>query len=117
MMRRAIEHLCLMRLMLNLFDSKAWWIGLRKVEDRAAFAFHASWHEAQKTAKEVWARPIDQPEKYVSQKEASFDFDQKVHEALVAGSDIRGQQRFRRNLILVDLSLQYLLTKTARIVW
>ena len=38
-------------------------LGLKKVEDDAAFAFNASWHEAQKTAKEVWARPVDQPEK------------------------------------------------------
>ena len=45
----------------------------------------------------MWARPVDQPAKYVSQKEASFDFDQKVHEALVAGSDIRGQQRLKRS--------------------
>ena len=49
-----------------------------------------------KTAKEVWVPPSDQPEKYLSQKEASFDFDQKVHETLVANADIRGQQRLKR---------------------
>ena len=59
-------------------------------------AFHTSWHEAQKTAKEVWP-PTAQPEKYFSQKEASFDFDQKVHETLVTNADIRGQQRLKRS--------------------
>ena len=76
-------------------------LGLRKVVDHATLAFHASWHEAQKTAKsckkEVWVPPSDQPEKYVSQKEASFDFDLKVHEALVACADIRGQHRLKRS--------------------
>ena len=33
----------------------------------------------------------------ISQKEASFDFDQKVHAALVANADIRGQQRLKRS--------------------
>ena len=59
--------------------------------------FNTSWHEAQNTAKEVWVPPSDQPEKYRSQKEASFDFDQKVHETLVANADIRGKQRLRRS--------------------
>ena len=37
-------------------------LGLRKVTEHANFAYHASWHEAQKTAKEVWEAPPDLPE-------------------------------------------------------
>jgi hypothetical protein len=59
-------------------------------------AYHASWHEAQKTAKEVWAPPADLPEKYLSQKEASFDFDEKMHAYLIDNADARGAQRLRR---------------------
>ena len=32
-------------------------LGLRKVVEHAGLAYHASWHEAQKTAKEVWEPP------------------------------------------------------------
>jgi hypothetical protein len=48
-------------------------LGLRKVVEHAGLAFHASWHEAQKTAREVWIPPADLPEKYLSQKDASFE--------------------------------------------
>ena len=54
-------------------------LGLRKVVEHAGLVYHASWHEAQKTAKEVWVPPADLPEKYLSQKEASFEFDEKMH--------------------------------------
>ena len=82
MMRRAIESILASPMSNETYAQacltpRLGGLGLRKVEDHAALAFHASWHEAQKTAKEVWARPVDQPEKYVSQKEASFDFDQR----------------------------------------
>jgi len=71
-------------------------LGLRKVVEHAGLAYHASWHEAQKTAKEVWVPPADLPEKYLSQKEASFEFDEKMHAYLVDNSDVRGAQRLRR---------------------
>src|SRR4051812_37492934 len=48
-------------------------LGLRKVVEHAGLAYHASWHEAQKTAKEVWVPPAALPEKYLSQKDASFE--------------------------------------------
>ncbi len=54
-------------------------LGLRKVVEHASLAYHASWHEAQKTAKETWKPPHDLPEKYLSQKDASFAFDEKMH--------------------------------------
>ena len=71
-------------------------LGLRKVVEHAFLAYHASWHEAQKTAKEVWVPPVDLPEKYLSQKEASFDFDEKMHAYLIDNADARGAQRLRR---------------------
>ena len=52
-------------------------LGLRKVIEHANFAYQASWHEAQETTKEVWVAPPDLPENYRSQKEASFEFDEK----------------------------------------
>ena len=64
--------------------------------EHADFAYHANWHEAQKTAKEVWTAPPDLPEKYRSQKEASFEFDEKMHAYLIDQSDARGAQRLRR---------------------
>ena len=36
-------------------------LGLRNVVEHAELAYHASWHEAQKTAKEVWIPPADLP--------------------------------------------------------
>jgi hypothetical protein len=71
-------------------------LGLRKVVEHAGLAFHASWHEAQKTAREVWIPPADLPEKYLSQKDASFEFDEKMHAYLVDNADTRGAQRLRR---------------------
>ena len=72
MMRRAIESILASPMSNETYAQacltpRLGGLGLRKVEDHATFAFHASWHEAQKTAKEVWARPMDQPEKYVSE--------------------------------------------------
>ena len=73
-------------------------LGLRKVEDHADLAFHASWFESQRTAKEEWIAPPRLPAEYLSQKEASFEFDQKKHDYLVSQceSDPRGAQRLRR---------------------
>ena len=64
----------------------------------AGLAYDASWHEAQKTAKEeVWVPPRwGLSEKYLSQKDASFEFDEKMHAYLVDNSDARGAQRLRR---------------------
>ena len=47
-------------------------LGLRKVVEHADLAYHASWHEAQKTAKEVCVPPKGLPEKYLSQKDAAL---------------------------------------------
>ena len=58
--------------------------------------FKASWHEAQKTAKEVWVAPPDLPENYRSQKEASFEFDEKMHAYLIDQADTSGAQRLKR---------------------
>ena len=69
---------------------------LRKLVEHAGLAFHASWHEAQKTAKEVWVPPPDLPVKYLSQKDASFELDEKMHAFLVDNADTRGAQRLRR---------------------
>ena len=67
-------------------------LGLRKVSEHADLAFHASWFESQRTAKEEWMAPPRLPTQYLSQKEASLEFDQKVHEQLVSRSDDRGAQ-------------------------
>jgi hypothetical protein len=71
-------------------------LGLRKVVEHADLAYHASWHEAQKTAKEKWLPPPDHPPEYRSQKEASFAFDEKVHKSLIEKADARGAQRLKR---------------------
>ena len=71
-------------------------LGLRKVVEHAELAYHASWHEAQKTAKEVWVPPADLPEQYLSQQDASFAFDEQMHAYLIDTADTRGAQRLRR---------------------
>jgi hypothetical protein len=71
-------------------------LGLRKVVEHADLAYHASWHEAKKVAKEDWTPPADLPADYLSQKDASFEFDEKMHRYLVDQADTRGAQRLRR---------------------
>ena len=71
-------------------------LGLRKVVEHANLAFHASWHESRRTCKEVWAAPPGLPPEYMSQKQASFDFDQTMHAFLVDKADTREAQRLRR---------------------
>ena len=36
-------------------------LGLRKVVEHADLAYHASWHEAKKVAKEEWTPPANLP--------------------------------------------------------
>ena len=71
-------------------------LGLRKVVEHADLAYHASWHEAQKVAKEKWTSPANLPAEYLSQQDASFEFDEKMHKYLVDQADTRGAQRLRR---------------------
>jgi hypothetical protein len=59
-------------------------------------AYHASWYEAQKVAKEKWTPPANLPAEYLSQQDASFEFDDKMHKYLVDQADTRGAQRLRR---------------------
>ena len=54
-------------------------LGLRKVIEHANLAYHASWYEAQKVAKEKWTPPANLPAEYLSQQDASFEFDAKMH--------------------------------------
>ena len=71
-------------------------LGLRKVVEHADLAYHASWHESKKVAKEEWTPPANLPPEYLSQKDASFAFDEKMHTYLVDQADTRGAQRLRR---------------------
>ena len=71
-------------------------LGLRKVVEHADLAYHASWHEAKKVATEEWTPPANLPPEYLSQKDASFTFDEKMHTYLVDQAGTRGAQRLRR---------------------
>ena len=72
-------------------------LGLRRSAEHANLAFHASWHESQRTAKEVWVPPCGMSEKYLSQSVASFSFDEKLHKYLVCHApNDREAQRLRR---------------------
>ena len=42
--------------------------GLRKVVEHADFAYHASWSEARKVAKEEWTPHANLPAEYLSSK-------------------------------------------------
>ena len=60
-------------------------------------AYHASWHESIKTAKEVWVAPPGMSAEHVPQSVASFDFDEKRHAFLVSTApNEREAQRLRR---------------------
>ena len=75
-------------------------LGLRRTVDHADFSFHASWHEAKKTAEEDWDRPAGISEVYTPQAEASLRFDEAVHAAMVREAvqegRLRDAQRLRR---------------------
>ena len=66
-------------------------LGLRKVVEHADFAYHASC-----VAKKKWTSPVNLPAEYLSQEDASFEFDEKMHTYLVDQADTRGAQRLRR---------------------
>jgi hypothetical protein len=72
-------------------------LGLRRVTEHAGMAYHASWHESMKTAKEVWVAPPGMSAEHVPQSVASFDFDEKRHAFLVSTApNEREAQRLRR---------------------
>ena len=72
-------------------------LGLRKVQEHADLAFAASWHESKRTSKEQWTAPPGVSPVYKSQKEASFEFDQTMHDFLVdQAPNEREKQRLRR---------------------
>ena len=73
-------------------------LGLRKTVEHADLAFFASWHESQRTAHESWVPRPDQPQQYLPQKVASYNFDASMHAYLVdqAPND-REAQRLRRS--------------------
>ena len=63
-------------------------MGMRKVEEHADVAFHASWHEARLTSKEEgWTPPAGVPAEYTPQAVASFKIDEKAHSELVSEFD------------------------------
>ena len=72
-------------------------LGLRRSAEHADLAYHASWHESQRTAKEVWTPPPGMPLEYTAQSDASYAFDEKLHEYLVCHApNDREAQRLRR---------------------
>ena len=72
-------------------------LGLRRSAEHADLSYHASWHESQRTAKEQWVPPVGMSEKYLSQSDASFLFDEKLHRCLVSDApNDREAQRLRR---------------------
>jgi len=72
-------------------------LGLRKSVEHADLAYSASWHESKKQAGENWVRPPQVAEEHVSQKVASFRFDEEMHKYLVdTAPDDREKQRLLR---------------------
>ena len=72
-------------------------LGLRQVTEHADLAYHASWHESQRTAREVWVAPQGMSAEHVPQSVASFAFDEKRHAFLVSTApNEREAQRLRR---------------------
>jgi hypothetical protein len=72
-------------------------LGLRRVEDHAALAFSASWHEARKTCEEKWALPGNVVAEYASQKTGSFRKDEEILNKLITEApNQRERQRLQR---------------------
>ena len=75
-------------------------MGMRKVEEHADVAFHASWHEARLTSKEEgWTPPAGVPAEYTPQAVASFKIDEKAHSELVRKFDQAKNSRDSRRLL------------------
>ena len=73
---------------------------MRKVEEHADVAFHASWHEARLTSKEEgWTPPAGVPAEYTPQAVASFKIDEKAHSELVRKFDQAKNPRDSRRLL------------------
>ena len=73
---------------------------MRKVEEHADVAFHASWHEARLTSKEEgWTPPAGVPAEYTPQAVASFKIDEKAHSELVNEFDEAKSPRDARRLL------------------
>ena len=73
---------------------------MRKVEEHADVAFHASWHEARLTSKEEgWTPPAGVPAEYTPQAVASFKIDEKAHSKLVNEFDQAENPRDARRLL------------------
>ena len=76
-------------------------MGMRKVEEHADVAFHASWHEARLTSKEEgWTPPAGEcQQSTLPQAVASFKIDQKAHSKLVNEFDEAASPRDSRRLL------------------
>ena len=74
---------------------------MRKVEEYADVAFHASWHEARLTSKEEegWTPPAGVPAEYTPQAVASFKIDEEAHSKLVNEFDEAASPRDARRLL------------------
>jgi hypothetical protein len=72
-------------------------LGLRRTVEHADLAFHASWHESRRTAREPWPAPPGMPAEYVAQSEASYNADEKALQSLIDSAPTpREAQRLRR---------------------
>ena len=58
-------------------------LGLRRTVEHATGAFSASWYEAKRVSGEVWLRPPLVSDVELSQKQASFQFDEQVLQYLM----------------------------------
>src|SRR6185437_15173340 len=72
-------------------------LGLRRTVEHADLAFHASWHESRRTAKEEWPPPPGMSAEHVPQSEASYQSDERVLQGLIDSAPSRREaQRLRR---------------------
>ena len=71
-------------------------LGLRKTVEHADFAYQASWYECGKIAHETWDPPPETPLIPLTQKQASFKFDEQMLAFLVSQAEPREAQRLRR---------------------
>lgn len=72
-------------------------LGLRRTVEHADLAYHASWHESRRTAKEAWPPPPGMPAEHVPQSEASYQADEQVFQSLIDTAPSRREaQRLKR---------------------